>query len=107
MKITKDRLIKIIKEEAAAVIEDITPLGEIGFGGYDIEVGNERMAEVILQMVRGYAMGTPPAEVDMAPEALGQLATSIAKNLGVSDDGTGQVTQAVADMDMEQDGDLP
>ncbi len=101
MNLNRETLIKIIEEEAAAVLEDISPLGTFGIGGYDIDVGNERMAEVILQMVRGYAMGTPPAEVDMNSEALGILADSIAKALGVADDGTRQVTQAAAELEQD------
>lgn len=95
MKITKDVLIKIIKEETSAV------MSESPVFGFDIDVGSKDMAAVILQMVRGYAIGSPPADVDMDPEALGMLASDIAKEIGVDDDGTEQITRVAGEIERE------
>ena len=87
MKINKKTLVKLITEE-------LNKLNESPMFGFEIEVGSKQMAEVILQMIRGYAVGKPVQDVDMDRRALGMLATELAQELGVPDDGTGQITAA-------------
>ena len=51
-------------------------------------------AKHITEVRRGYAVGKPVPDVDMDRRALGMLATELAQELGVPDDGTGQITAA-------------